>query len=271
MQKNTASQYFHCVVFNSSGRVSGDAANLSCELSVDNGTRAALGTNTATEIGTTGEYTFPLTQAETNGHELSFTPESSSGYQVIGMPSNIIYTSEPTSVTVTVPQSTIVQATVASDTDVVYQGSEWTIVLEGVDDTAYGNADYIYFAVKWEDVPDSEAPLQIKWTKSGDTTEVLYINGAAAGSLSGDAAVTHASYTESSTTYHRFTLVVEGEVTALVPTTNSLNGITGLGNVNLVTNPEYGYASEWKLTGDTDLVVGRGFIVVNPGVNRVTD
>jgi hypothetical protein len=37
---------------------------------------------------------FDLSQAETNGHSLSFTPVcSTSGVQVLGVPSNVIYTS----------------------------------------------------------------------------------------------------------------------------------------------------------------------------------
>lgn len=274
MQKNTASQYFHCICFNSDGRISGDAANITCELAIDGGTRSALGTNTATEIGTTGEYTFPLTQAETNGYELSFTPESSTGgAQVIGLPSNIIYTTEDVNVTITVPQSTIVQATVPSGTQVVYRGSEWTITLEGVDDTAYGNADYIYWGVKSADVPDSESELQIRWTKTGNVSEVLYVSGAAAGSPidTTGCVITHTTEVIGGVTYHNFTAVIEGEATENLTTTNELNGISGLGDIPQYSTAEFGFASEWKLTGDTDLIVGRGYLVIEPGVNRVVD
>jgi hypothetical protein len=92
MKFNTASQAFHVIAFDENGRVTGDAANITCELAIDGGDRDPLGDTNPTEIGTTGEYVFSLTQAETNGHALSFTPVSSSGAQVIGVPSNIVYT-----------------------------------------------------------------------------------------------------------------------------------------------------------------------------------
>jgi hypothetical protein len=93
MKYNTAGQRFHVIAFNASGRVSGDAANLSVTLSKDGGSRVALADTSATEIGTTGEYTFDLSQAETDAHALSFAPASStSGVQVLGVPSNVIYT-----------------------------------------------------------------------------------------------------------------------------------------------------------------------------------
>lgn len=92
MLKNKAGQYFHVIAFDSNGRVSGDAANITCELSIDGGPRNILN-GSAEEIGNTGEYTFPLTQTETDGHALSFTPSSSTaGVQVLGVPSNVIYT-----------------------------------------------------------------------------------------------------------------------------------------------------------------------------------
>ena len=93
MKLNTAGQRFHCIAFNASGRVSGQAANITAELSIDGGTRGPIGDANPVEIGSTGEYVFDLTQAETNGHSLSFTPVcSTSGVQVLGVPSNVIYT-----------------------------------------------------------------------------------------------------------------------------------------------------------------------------------
>ena len=94
MRKDIAGQLFHVVAFNASGRVSGDAANITCTISIDGGTRVTTSDVNPTEIGTTGVYVFTLSQAETDGHELSFIPSSStSGVQVLGMPSNVIYTS----------------------------------------------------------------------------------------------------------------------------------------------------------------------------------
>ena len=100
MKYNTASQTFHIVAFDQDGRVTGEATNISCTLSIDGGARSALDDTEPTEIGTTGEYVFDLTQAETNGHELSFVPVcSTEDVQVLGTPSNVIYTIDvPTAV-----------------------------------------------------------------------------------------------------------------------------------------------------------------------------
>ena len=93
MIKNTASQFFHAIAFDANGRVSGQAANITSGLSIDGGTRVATNDVNPTEIGATGEYAFALTQPESNGHALSFTPAcSTSGVQVLGLPSNVIYT-----------------------------------------------------------------------------------------------------------------------------------------------------------------------------------
>jgi len=99
MIKNTASQTFHVIAFDTNGRVSGQAANITCNIAIDGGTRVATNDVNPTEIGTTGVYLFTLTQAETNGHELSFTPVcSTSGVAVLGSPSNVIYTTDDTAV-----------------------------------------------------------------------------------------------------------------------------------------------------------------------------
>lgn len=92
MKFNTAGQRFHVIAFDDAGRVTGDAANITCELAIDGGARAALTDVNPVEIGTTGEYVFDLEAAETNGHALSFTPASSSGAQVLGVPANVVYT-----------------------------------------------------------------------------------------------------------------------------------------------------------------------------------
>lgn len=99
MKYNTAGQEFHAIAFNASGRVSGDAANITCTLALDGGTRAATNDVNPTEIGTTGEYVFTLTQAESLGHQQSFAPVSSTpGVQVLGVPSNVIYTTQETAI-----------------------------------------------------------------------------------------------------------------------------------------------------------------------------
>ena len=272
MLTNTSGQYFHCLAFNAAGRVSGIAANLSCELSIDGGARTAL-TYTFSEIGTTGEYYALLEDTETDGHALSFSPVSSSGEQVVGMPSNVIYTFDPTDVTFTVPQSVINQATLPEGTESVYQASQWTITLEGISDGEYANTDYVYFGIKSADGPDSTSALQVKWTKSGATTACTYINGAAAaGAQTTQAVITHSTYDPGDgSTEHRYILVVEGELTALVPTTNSLNSEDRFGDIVSLSRAKYGYSSEWKITGATDLVIGAGYLIVLQSVILTTN
>jgi len=271
MQKNVASQDFHVVAFNASGRISGIAGNITCELSIDGGTRNPTNDVNPTEIGTTGEYIFNLTQAETNGYELSFTPESSTGAQVVGMPSNVIYTSTVTP-TYVIPQSVIDQAVLPAGTTSVYQASQWTITLEGIPNDEYANTDAVYFGIKSADEADADMPLQIRWDKTANTTEVIRVNGAApTGTLDDDGAlITHSTYTEGGDTLHRYVLVVEGEVTVSVPTTFSLNNVSEI-DPNRIISQRNNYTSEWKIVGDTDLVISSGSIVVLPTVNRVVE
>lgn len=93
MIRNKAGQTLHVKAFNSEGLITGDAANITCTLAVDGGSRSSTTDTNPTEIGTSGEYEFALTQAETKGYELSFMPSSStSGVQVFAMPGNVIYT-----------------------------------------------------------------------------------------------------------------------------------------------------------------------------------
>ena len=93
MRLNTENQSLHVIAFDERGRVSGESANITCTISIDGGSRVDLTDTNPIEIETTGEYVFDLTQSETNGHELSFTPVcSTSGVQVLAMPSNVIYT-----------------------------------------------------------------------------------------------------------------------------------------------------------------------------------
>jgi len=93
MKYNQPGQQVHGIAFNSQGRVSGDVANITVSLSKDGGPREPLDNPVGTEIGTTGEYVFELTQEETNGYALSFSWESSTpSVQILGSPSNLIYT-----------------------------------------------------------------------------------------------------------------------------------------------------------------------------------
>jgi len=93
MKFNLADQRFHVITFDADGRVTGEEENITCQIKIDNGPRVATNDVNPSEIGTTGEYVFNLTQAETAGHALSFTPVCSTpGVQVLGVPSNVIYT-----------------------------------------------------------------------------------------------------------------------------------------------------------------------------------
>jgi len=93
MLRNKANQKFHVIAFDFNGRVSGDAANITATLAIDGGVRFPLNDIIPVEIGTTGEYVFDLLISETNGHELSFSPvTTTNGVQVLGSPSNVIYT-----------------------------------------------------------------------------------------------------------------------------------------------------------------------------------
>ena len=93
MIANLSGQKFHCKAFNLAGKVTGDAANITCTLAKDDGSRVALTDANPVEIGTTAEYVFDVTLAETIGYKLSFVPVSgTAGVQVVGNPSGVIYT-----------------------------------------------------------------------------------------------------------------------------------------------------------------------------------
>jgi hypothetical protein len=84
--KNIANQILPVLVLDSSGDpVTGDAANITCQLSIDGGVSAATNDTNPTELDATnhpGVYLFTMTQAETNGNLLIFSPVSSSGYVI---------------------------------------------------------------------------------------------------------------------------------------------------------------------------------------------
>lgn len=82
MLKNTASQKLTVFAFDYSTNApkTGDAANLTAYVSIDDGALTALTDSSAAELDATngkGIYTFDLTQAETNGTKLVFTAKSS--------------------------------------------------------------------------------------------------------------------------------------------------------------------------------------------------
>ncbi len=82
MQKNVAGQKLTVFVFNKSTNapVTGDAANLTGYVSINDGAVTALADTSATEQSVThaaGYYLFDLAQAETNGDKLAFFAVSS--------------------------------------------------------------------------------------------------------------------------------------------------------------------------------------------------
>ena len=63
----------------------GDAANLSCEVSIDHGTPVVIADTTAVEVRT-GYYRFSLSRAETNGDNVRFYGASSTSGVVVIVP-----------------------------------------------------------------------------------------------------------------------------------------------------------------------------------------
>ena len=72
LRYNTAGQEFHVLAVNTAGRVSGRAALISAFQRIDGGDTNELTDILATEISSTGEYTFALSQGESAGHDLQF-------------------------------------------------------------------------------------------------------------------------------------------------------------------------------------------------------
>ncbi len=82
MEKNVASQKVACFAWNNAAGAAktGDAANISAQISIDGGTTAATNDVNPTELDATdapGVYLFDTTQAETNGDLIIISPVSS--------------------------------------------------------------------------------------------------------------------------------------------------------------------------------------------------
>ena len=76
MKKNVADQKVLVFAFTiADGKKTGDAANITCKVSKDNGERVDLTDNVAVETEG-GFYLFSLTQEETNADTLDFYPVS---------------------------------------------------------------------------------------------------------------------------------------------------------------------------------------------------
>lgn len=95
MFKNVASQTLDFVAIDGTTGLpkTGDAANITMYVSIDDGTLTALTDTSATEISSTnapGKYRVDVSQAETNGNKLTFSGKSSTSNVVIIAPT--IYT-----------------------------------------------------------------------------------------------------------------------------------------------------------------------------------
>lgn len=87
MKKNVVGQKIRVFAFNRTTNVpvTGDAANITCKVSKDNGATTALADTNPTETED-GFYLFDLTQEETNADTLDFYPESSTLNVVVIVP-----------------------------------------------------------------------------------------------------------------------------------------------------------------------------------------
>lgn len=76
--KNVAGQFLSAFAFDKTTGVAktGDAANITALLAIDNGAPAATNDVNPSELGTTGIYVFTATQAETNGDKLDLAAVS---------------------------------------------------------------------------------------------------------------------------------------------------------------------------------------------------
>jgi len=97
MKKNTAGQKITVFAFNTTtaAPVTGDAANITADLSKDDATPAAIADTNPAEISR-GFYSFDVTQAETNADKLHIIAASTTAnVVVIGDPSSVIYATTP--------------------------------------------------------------------------------------------------------------------------------------------------------------------------------
>lgn len=95
MNRNTPGQYFYAILLTRNGPLAGEAANCSCRVSIDNAAEKNLDGNPAAEDFGNGLYGWPLSQSDTDGHELRFEPtHPNPTYSFVGQPSLVIYTRE---------------------------------------------------------------------------------------------------------------------------------------------------------------------------------
>lgn len=100
MFKNTSGQKIQVYAFDSTTNLpkTGDAANLTCYVSINHGAATVLTDTSAAEIDSTnakGYYLFDVSQAETNGDTLLFTCKSSTADIVVIAVPAVVYTRPP--------------------------------------------------------------------------------------------------------------------------------------------------------------------------------
>jgi len=98
MQKNVAGQYWYVFAFDrtDNSAKTGDAAQITADLFIDNGAANAVDDTNPTELAH-GFYRFDITQAESNGDQILIDPVSStSDIQVVGAPASL-FTEAPNS------------------------------------------------------------------------------------------------------------------------------------------------------------------------------
>lgn len=270
MIRNKSGQTLHVKAFNSAGAVTGNAANITCLISVDGSARVATSDVNPTEIGATGEYEFTLTQAETAGHELSFIPVSATpGVQVFGMPNNLIYTVDP------YPRLTISQQIIESMVDqetgeipTVRRGTQWSSTTKVGSITG---ATAIYYGLKASDVEDDEAMLIVRLplNESGGIDGIVRISGGTVIESGVEVTDAHIVMTyDAVEDENTFVMTSSGEASAVIEPTTQIVESNRPGFTRKI--EQNGYLSEWKIVGEKDEVLSSSYLKVLPDIVRAT-
>jgi hypothetical protein len=174
--------------------MTGDAANITGKIALDDGTANAITDTNPTEVED-GKYRFDLTQAETNGDKLEMFAESSTAdILVIGLP-EVIYTRPAnfTDLSVTTiwayADRTLTQAAASVTTAVTgsnvttYTHATWSVSLTGLGSIA--DRTNMLVGIK-SAATDADTAAQVLIDVS---TGLLYVGGAVAGTA-GDGSIT---------------------------------------------------------------------------------
>lgn len=166
-----------------------------------------------------------------------------------------------------VPTSVLESIAAEAGNSIAYRGTRWQDTLEGV--VSIVGATAIYYAVKVQDVPDINALIQVRKNLNAGTGPegLIRINGTAPVNAA-QASIVASTYVEGPNTFHRFVCVIDGEATALVPPTVPLlnQNLTSFSSPTLPS-----YYTEWKIVGNSDMVLASGQVAVKPDINRATD